>query len=90
MKKLNFVCPECKGTTLVIEQDATELQEIDGLEVIGDFEYLAKGDVYETNITDVFEYKCANCDFEIADSEEEAVTWLKERGMLGEEVGPAW
>jgi hypothetical protein len=81
-KKIKFVCPECGSTELAMAQEAHEtvsVIEVDGAE--GE-QWFVPGEVVESDVVDVFDYGCADCDFSIGTSAEQAIKWLAEHGMI--------
>lgn len=82
-KKINFVCPECGSTELVMLQEAQEtvgIVEID--EADGGEQWFVPGEVIESDVVDTFDYGCQDCDFSIGATGTQAIAWLHEHGMI--------
>mgnify|MGYP000980206260 FL=1 len=54
-----------------------------GIETNDDYLYLKTGAVIDSEDIAVISYECDRCQFEIGHTEEEAIKWLTEHGMLG-------
>jgi DNA-directed RNA polymerase subunit RPC12/RpoP len=93
LRPLNFVCPQCGSKVLTVTQELWEAYKITGLqseaELLGiqtdnDYLYLKHGDMVDSDTIATLGYDCNQCGFEIGNTEDKAIRWLEEHGMLGE------
>ena len=86
MKKVNFVCPKCGGTFLVVVEEVIETSYVTGLDAIEDVEFLRGGDVQDSEVTAVLQYECDSCHYGIGSTNAQVIRWLRKHGMIeGEE-----
>ena len=82
VKKIKFVCPECGSTELAMAQETHETVSITEIDEAEGEQWFVPGEVVESDVVDVFDYGCLDCDFSIGTSGLQAVAWLKEHGMI--------
>jgi hypothetical protein len=83
-KKINFVCPECGSTELVMTQETHETVSVIEIEGADGVQWFVQGEVIESDVVDVFDYGCQDCDFSIGTSDPGALAWLMEHGMIAD------
>lgn len=93
MARLNFVCPQCRGTQLEVHFTVNEVSM-----AIEDIEPYAKDEapvfcygemrIHDDDFTQTY-YQCENCGYILQDgeghevgSEEELSEWLEQKGMI--------
>ena len=85
MKRINFLCPECGGTLIVVVEELIERSSITGLETFEGHEILERGNVEDSEVTAVLHYECDSCHDVVGSTMVEAIDYLRELGMIEEE-----
>jgi len=68
-----------------IMQDVRESMWTGEVDCVDGVEYFAFGDVVDSETIDTWDWVCSSCDFSLGATETEAIAWLKEHNMLGED-----
>ena len=92
-KYINFICPECGHHELVIVEKVDVFREVIyyqheetalGLDTQKGNECLILGEELDSGDRETLRFECNACYFKIGDSEQEAIEWLKNHGMVDE------
>lgn len=83
MRDIDFKCPVCEGTCLVVIQNVVESVEVLFLDNLPDEgPCLLPGDVIDSEVVDTSHWECAKCGYELGTSEEVVIKWLENSGMI--------